>query len=358
MSIQAMNWAYAVANLPMAQKFALVTLANYADDFGVCWPEQETLKNDCACSARTIRDALAALQQAGLIARKLRRRRDGSRRSDVYLLVGFAARKPIVGAEHHPILTADDVAEMVESVDSNRQNLPVDTPDQPAESAKPTGKICTTNRQNLPVTIRQEPPEEPSREPSEEEGAQARAGKSDFSKADGTDASGTPPASGLSGLLRRVLVAVNHDPDSDLPHWWTGPGALTSMERWRAFGLSDDQIVACAADTRKDNATPPEGPKALDRAMQRFADSLRKRVGKPAIMTPEQERAARLENLKWWAKNIEERPSLAASNIKLGLADELLTEGLTTPQALRRACVPFRIGPGTVCARLFPEYQP
>lgn len=360
MSIQAMNWAYGLAGLPMAQKFALVTLANYADDFGVCWPEQKTLSEDCACGDRTMRDALAALERAGHIARKLRRRRDGSRRSDVYLLVGFAGRKPILGAEHHPILTSDDVLEMMAASDSNRQNLPVDTPDQPADFAEPTGNICTTNRQDLPVTIRQEPPEEPLREPPEE-GAQARADHLDFSKAKSDRTPALRPAFGLSGempvLLDRVLAAVNHDPQCNSP-WWRGPGALASLERWRAFGLTDDQIVDCAKETRKGNPTPPDGPKALDRAMERFANTLRRRVGKPAVMTPEQEQAARQAKLATYREWVMKKPGLAASQIKLGAADELLAGRVCTPEELRKAGVHFRTGPGTPCHRFFPEYRP
>jgi hypothetical protein len=357
MSIQALNWAYAVDGLPMAQKFALVTLANYADEFGVCWPEQDTLRADCACSERTMRDALAALEQARLIARKPRRRRDGSRRSDVYLLVGYAARRPIVGAEHHPILTAEDVAAMLETEDDNRQISPVDSADQPADFAASTGKICTTNRQNLPVTIKQEPPEEPSEEPPEEkEGAQARAIDPDFSK-EGEGGS-VPPASVLSALLRRVLVAVNHDPDGDLPHWWTGPGALTALERWRGFGLTDDQIVAFAAQTRKTDPTPPDGPKALDARMERWANDLRKRAGHSPVMTPDREAELRRATLAKYAEWVRQKSSMAANCIRKGVADDLMREGLCTPEDLKAALVPFDTSPGSVCARLFPEYRP
>jgi hypothetical protein len=358
-SIQAMNWARGVPGLAMAPKFALVMLANYADDCGVCWPEQETLAQDCACSERTIRSALSALEDAGLIARQARRRKDGSRRSDVFLLVGFAARRAIAKAEDHPILTPADVADMTDPDRINRQNLPVAdgdlAGDQPADFSEATGKICTTNRQDLPVTIRQEPSEEPSREPSkEEEGAQARAKSSDLA-----GGKPQPPASGLSALLHRVIAAVNHDPASpDLPHWWQGHGALTSVERWRNFGLSDDQIVACAVETRKGGTRPPpDGPIALDDAMQRFANNLAKRAGKPAVMAPEQIEAATLARLATYVDWIENRPALAANNIRLDAADEMMRRGMTTPDKLRRARVPFRTGADSVATRLFPDWR-
>lgn len=352
-----MNWARSVPGLAMAPKFALVMLANYADDCGVCWPDQETLAADCACSERTIRSALGALEEAGLIARLGRRRKDGSRRSDVILLVGFSGRRPILKSDDHPILTPQDVSEMTVSDSSNRQNLPVEDADfptdQPADFSAATGKICTTNRQILPVTIRQEPSEDPSEDPSEEEeGAQARAMRSDRSKGN-TE----PPASALLSLLRRVLVAVNHDPaNPDLPHWWQGQGALTYLERWRNFGLSDDQIVACAAETRNSNPTPPDGPRAVDRAMQRFADGLARRAGKSPVLTPERAAELRMANLRKSAEWVKSCSTLAAT-ITRAEADELMHEGLCTPDQLRRASVVFATGPGSLCARLFPDWR-
>jgi hypothetical protein len=363
----------------MAQKFALVTLANYADDCGVCWPEQKTLSDDCACSARTMRDALAELQQAGLISRLMRRRRDGSRRSDVFLLIGFAARKPILRADDHPVLTAADVADLTAAAAANRQNLPVDDPensaDQPADGAAPTGKICHINRQNLPVTIMQEPPFEPSEElpekQKEEEGACAAASFDfeaqisdaepgpDTSQPDpqpGPGATPPPPASDLAVLLRRVLVAVNHDPDGDLPHWWTGPGVITALTAWRHLGLSDDQIALCAVESRRGNPVPPNGPRALDRPMQRLAASLAKRAGRPAVITPEQAAEARRRTLETYAEWVRDKPGLAANLVRLDDADAMLRAGLVTPDDLRGACVSFRRGPGSVCARLFPDF--
>jgi hypothetical protein len=356
MSIQAMNWARAVPLQAMAPKFALVMLANYADDCGVCWPEQETLAADCACSERTIRSALAALEEAGLIARLPRRRKDGSRRSDVFLLVGFDGRRAILKAEDHPILTPADVAEMTAAAQGNRQNLPVDdgaeTGDQPAESAAATGKICTTNRQDLPVTYKQEPSEDPSREPSEEEGAQARAMPSDLA-----GAKPKPPASDLSALLRRVIVAVNADPDDpNLPEWWQGQGALTWLVTWRNLGLSDDQIVSCAAETRKRDPSPPNGPKALEKPMLRFANNLRSRAGKPAILSPEEEREKRLANLRGFQRWVLEGKGLALT-INMDQADALLREGMVTPDQLQAVGTRFRTGTDSVCARLFPDWR-
>ena len=155
-----------------------------------------------------------------------------------------------------------------------------------------------------------------------------------------------------------MIVAVNHDPDSaELPHWWQGQGALTHIERWRNFGLTDDQIAACAAETRKGNPEPPDGPRALDKAMQRLADSLAKRAGKAPVLTPEQAEAQRLENLRRFQRWVRERSGLALT-INLDQADQLLTAAMVTPADLTAAGTRFRTGPGSVSARLFPDRRP
>ncbi|MGY6695373.1 MAG: helix-turn-helix domain-containing protein [Roseinatronobacter sp.] len=154
MSIDAVGWAFTVSDLKTSEKIALVGLANFADEFGVCYPRQDTLCEMCSLAIRTLRGALSELEKRGLIARIERRRADGSRRSDVYLLVGFEKRKAITDDVDHAVLDAHDIVLMTASCTTNRQNLPVGDPDlfpadQPADSARPTGKSCTTNRQIL-----------------------------------------------------------------------------------------------------------------------------------------------------------------------------------------------------------------
>lgn len=124
MSNQAITWAYSCCTGDSIEKFVLVTLANYADEFGVCFPSQSTLVEDCQCSDRKLRNALKSLGERGFITRYERRRRNGSRRSDAILLIGFADRKPLSSPEEHPLLAGlqvqpEDVPEAV-----NRHHVP------------------------------------------------------------------------------------------------------------------------------------------------------------------------------------------------------------------------------------------
>ena len=70
-----------------------------------------------------------------------------------------------------------------------------------------------------------------------------------------------------------LLRALGLDPDaSNLPVWWQGWPPREHIRRWRDdLGLSEGAIVAVAKATRRDHPAPPDGPKALDRAMERAA---------------------------------------------------------------------------------------
>jgi hypothetical protein len=64
------------------------------------------------------------------------------------------------------------------------------------------------------------------------------------------------------------------------------------VQRWRdELGLTGAEIITAAKDTRKDHLEPPDGPKALDRDMQRAthrktADTGRKRCKRKTDQAP------------------------------------------------------------------------
>ena len=95
---------------------------------------------------------------------------------------------------------------------------------------------------------------EPLRKPvKEEEDAQAR--DSDFDR-----------------FFAELISALGFDANASLPAWWQGAPARTHVRRWiDDLGLSEDRIIETANDTRRDHPNPPDGPKALDRFMERAA---------------------------------------------------------------------------------------
>ena len=82
-----MAWALDVRDLSPSEKLVLIVLGNFADAAGSAWPSQKTLADMTCLTARTIRSALASLEEKRLIVRTQRVREDGSRRSDMIALV-------------------------------------------------------------------------------------------------------------------------------------------------------------------------------------------------------------------------------------------------------------------------------
>ncbi|WP_159096890.1 helix-turn-helix domain-containing protein [Pseudovibrio sp. Alg231-02] len=105
MSVQAITWAYGRSDITdPIEKFILITIANFADEYGLCWPSQATLQEACCCSERKLRNCLNDLEALGLITRYQRRRANGSRRSDIFVLTGFDGRRAIPDQNDHPAL--------------------------------------------------------------------------------------------------------------------------------------------------------------------------------------------------------------------------------------------------------------
>ncbi|KZL21941.1 helix-turn-helix domain-containing protein [Pseudovibrio sp. Ad37] len=160
MSVQAISWAYRCSQVSdPIEKLVLVTIANFADEYGLCWPSQATLQEACCCSERKLRNCLNDLEALGLITRYQRRRANGSRRSDIFVLTGFDGRKAIPDQNDHPALENLEVTKprthkrhgVPEGPTTNRHVVP----HQPASGA-------ATNRHVVPPLNRHL---EPSKEP-------------------------------------------------------------------------------------------------------------------------------------------------------------------------------------------------
>lgn len=85
MSIAAMNWAWRQQLTPTA-KLVLMSLADAADDHGVCWPSVPTVARKCCVSTRTIRRIMQTLIAHDLLIAEPRYRPDGSCSSNRYRL--------------------------------------------------------------------------------------------------------------------------------------------------------------------------------------------------------------------------------------------------------------------------------
>ena len=186
---------------------------------------------------------------------------------------------------------------------------------------------CPENRQSRVQNLDTNSVREPLREPvKEEEGAHAR--DSDFDR-----------------FFAELLNALGFAANATLPAWWQGWPARLHVQRWRDdLGLSEDRIVEVAAESRGDHPNPPDGPKALNRFMERAAQRdaqtaaadangrKAKRPNKCGVKAPlsDDEKAA------FYAKMVNSDGFLPVCSITNTIRDAMLVRGLVTPERLRQ----------------------
>ena len=117
------------------------------------------------------------------------------------------------------------------------------------------------------------------------------------------------------------------------------------MQRWRDdLGLSEDRIVEVAAESRGDHPNPPDGPKALNRFMERAAQrdaqataaNAKGQKAKRRGKRDEQPRLSDDEKAAFYAKMVNSDGFLPVSAITNTIRDALLVRGLVTPERLRQ----------------------
>lgn len=122
MSFQAVHWAlHEVQGVP--NKLVLVVLAEYADEYGCCWPSQQAISRASELSESTVRRVLRAYEQMGLISSTHRYivDEDGAkhRASNVYQLHIGAQPQAV---DRTPLAPS---AKAQEPVDNSLEELPV-----------------------------------------------------------------------------------------------------------------------------------------------------------------------------------------------------------------------------------------
>ena len=179
---------------------------------------------------------------------------------------------------------------------------------------------CPENPESRVRNSDTNPVREPLSKPvKEEEGAQAREGVSDEVFGDLLDALGLDPAA--------------------LPGWWQGWPPRMHVQRWRdELGLTEAEIIAAAEASRQEHPEPPDGPKALDRAMQRAAQrkaegATQMRRKRKAAPTPAAKPVTDLP--AFYADLVNSDGYLPVSAISNTMRDAMLARGLVTAERLR-----------------------
>lgn len=244
MSHRATNWAIQQRGLKPATKIVLWFICDrHNPDFG-CFPTQARLAEDAEMSVSALNDHLARLEALRLIHRvRTHDPRTHKRQATRYIL-GFED-----GFPQEPSPASGDGPEETDDEQKGEPTLDSGHGAISGFPAKPSPDFAESHLRNSETNLVREPVREPVKE---EEGAQARA--TDFDR-----------------FFAELLDALGLDPAA-LPGWWQGWPAQVHVRRWTCdLGLTERRIIEIATASRRDQPTPPDGPKALDRAMERAA---------------------------------------------------------------------------------------
>jgi len=294
------------------------------------------LAHDCEISRSTLNDHLGQLEAIGLLRRVPRidpvTKRQLPTRYILRFEPGFTPADvvpcPETGHGFSPPVHAAETAAEIEP------NDPVSVEPYPDSGHGINGQAvsgfcpepCPENGQsrvrNSDTNLVREPLSKPVKE---EEEAQAR--EADFDR-----------------FFAELISALGYAAKATLPAWWQGWPARTHVRRWiDDLGLSQKRIIETATETRTDHPNPPDGPKALDRFMERAAQ----RDGQAAIANAKSQKAKRRrkredpprlsddEKAAFYAKMVNADGFLPVSAINNSIRDLMLVRGLVTPERLR-----------------------
>ena len=321
MSHAATNWAIQQRGLKPATKIVLWHLCDrHNPDFG-CFPTQARLAEDAEMSVSALNEHLARLEELRLIHRLRSHDPRTHKRQATRYILGFEDGFP----QEPPPETGDGF----DGTEDEQSGDP--TPDSghgaiSGFSAKPSPDFAQSHLRN-PET---NPVREPLREPvKEEEDARARDDR-------------------FEEFFGELLDALGLDLEAALPAWWQGWPAREHVRRWITdLGLTEDRIVAVARDSRNTHPEPPDGPRALDRLMERAARSASADVGRNASActgdhrrkrkskSADTSRASLDEIAGFYAGMVNGDGYLPSNAISNTVRNSMLERGLVTAQRLR-----------------------
>jgi hypothetical protein len=245
MSYKATVWAIQQRGLKPATKIVLCFLCDRQNpDFG-CFPTQARPAHDAEMSISALNEHLAKLEELRLIYRvRVHDPRTHKRQATRYIL-GFEDGFP-----------QEPTPESGVGISGTEEEQNADPSPETGDGAisgflaKPSPDFAQSHLRNPETNLVREPLSKPVKE---EEDAQAR--EADFDR-----------------FFAELLAALGFAANATLPAWWQGWPAQVHVRRWtETLGLSQSRIIEVALESRTDHPNPPDGPKALDRFMERAA---------------------------------------------------------------------------------------
>jgi hypothetical protein len=335
MSHEATNWAIKQRGLRPTTKIVLWHLCDrFNPDYG-CFPSQVRLAHDCEISRSTLNEHLGQLEATGLLRRVPRIDPVTKRQMPTRYILGFepgftpadGVPCPETGHGFSPIgFDAETTAEIDPDVPTSGNPCPEFGHGIQAKAV--SGFCldpCPENGQSRVRNPDTNLVREPLREPVKEE-EDARARNSSFEI-----------------FFGKLLGALGFAADASLPAWWQGEPARLHVRRWcDDLGLSEDRIIEVATETRHDHPNPPDGPRALDRFMERAAkrdaqaalgasnDKAKRHRKRDVGPPPSDDQLA-----AFYAAKVNSSAYLPASMISNAMCAAMLERGLVTIEQLK-----------------------
>jgi hypothetical protein len=347
MSHKATVWALDQRSIKGTTKIVLWHLCDRYNPEHGCFPSQELLAYDCQVSRSGLNNHLGHLERCGLMRRERRIDPISKRQMSTRYILGFEDGFTPVPSATATISLADSGSadqkpcpnfghgQCDEEPIANK-GLACISAEKPCpefahgavskKQAYPCPENGPSRVQNLDTNLVREPLREPVKE---EEDAQAR--DIDFDR-----------------FFAELLNALGFAANTALPAWWQGWPARLHVRRWiDNLGLSEDRIIEIATESRADHPTPPDGPKALDRFMERAAQ----REAQDAAATarsvkakPRRAADAKLphdddEAAVFYAGKVNSDEYLPRGMISAAMCGLILARGLVTPERLNQRVV-------------------
>ena len=344
MSHDATNWAIKQRGLKPTAKIVLWHLCDrFNPDYG-CFPSQARLAHDCEISRATLNRHLDGLEAGGLIRRiRVIDPKTGQQRPTRYVLgfePGFTphgsgqiksdpanpfeaeeAQTPCLDLRHGPTAQNTHSNNGLSSEEDLNPCLKSEHGPVFQSGANPCLKNGDSRVSNCDTNLVREPLREPVKE---EEDAAAR--DCDFNR-----------------FFEELLGALGFANDATLPAWWQGWPARTHVRRWiDDLGLSEDRILEVAHASRNDHPNPPDGPKALDRFMERAARCDAQAAAGASGRKPKRQRMHGAapppspdELAAFYAAKVNSDEYLPNGMISTAMCAAMLERRLVTPERLR-----------------------
>lgn len=295
MSFEATKWAMQQRGLSPAAKIVLLNLCDrYNPKFG-CFPSQGLLAHDCEISRSALNRYLNSLEKSGHVRRVRRLDPATKRQRSTRYILGFEGD----GNESSNKKTSSETPAKSRTTDAAVTE----------STTSPCPKIGQTRVSEMDTNL----VKEPIKKMGSDEGI---------------------CKSFLEDILKVLLITDL----SNLSKWWQLHRAAPHILGWKNdLGLTGEEILNVAVKFRRKHPQPPDGPKALDRAMKRVANqNRRQRVKTNGKFDGLAKPAATLdETAAYYAHWVNSEKYLPPSAISNSIRRTLLSRGLVTEEKLR-----------------------